>query len=143
MCVTLRIAYIASSDRVISSSTIHASSPKASASTHDDADNVRGSLKSQILEVSTFPRRSATKVLQKWVDLGHKASIYDLRHIYKQLLKYHRYKHALEVFFFFCFICYSLFSYLYSAVSSYQSVICINLHVYYIAYSDFYCNLLV
>ncbi|KVH87901.1 pentatricopeptide repeat-containing protein At5g27460 [Cynara cardunculus var. scolymus] len=44
-----------------------------------------------------YPRRSATNVLQNWVSEGRKVSIYDLRHISKQLVRHGRYKHALEV----------------------------------------------
>ncbi|KAA8528328.1 hypothetical protein F0562_035683 [Nyssa sinensis] len=54
-------------------------------------------LKSRILRL-IFPRRSASTVLQNWVDEGHKASISELRRISKQLMKRRRYKHALEIF---------------------------------------------
>ncbi|KAK1554892.1 hypothetical protein Q3G72_018784 [Acer saccharum] len=44
-----------------------------------------------------FPRRSATAVIQNWVDSGHKASSSELRFISRTLLKSKRYKHALEI----------------------------------------------
>lgn len=44
-----------------------------------------------------FPRRSATMELQKWVDEGNRVSGSELRRISKQLVKFKRYKHALEV----------------------------------------------
>lgn len=47
-----------------------------------------------------FPRRSATMVLQKWVDEGNRVSGSELRGISKQLVKFKRYKHALEVYVF-------------------------------------------
>lgn len=52
-----------------------------------------------------FPRRSATMVLQKWVDEGNRVSGSELRRISKQLVKFKRYKHALEVFVW-CFYCF-------------------------------------
>ncbi|GMP45812.1 hypothetical protein CsSME_00014195 [Camellia sinensis var. sinensis] len=53
-------------------------------------------LKNRVLGL-VFPRRSATIVLQNWVDEGHKVSIFELRRISTQLMKFQRYKHALEV----------------------------------------------
>ncbi|KAL4559002.1 hypothetical protein LXL04_031132 [Taraxacum kok-saghyz] len=53
-------------------------------------------LKSKLL-FFTYPRRSATSVLQKWVSEGRKVSIYDLRDISRQLVRRGRYKHALQV----------------------------------------------
>ncbi|KAK4851541.1 hypothetical protein QYF36_016135 [Acer negundo] len=44
-----------------------------------------------------FPRRSATAVIQNWVDSGHKASVSELRFISRTLLKSKRYKHAFEI----------------------------------------------
>ncbi|KAF5954638.1 hypothetical protein HYC85_007494 [Camellia sinensis] len=54
-------------------------------------------LKNRVLGL-VFPRRSATIVLQNWVDEGHKVSIFELRRISTQLMKFQRYKHALEIF---------------------------------------------
>ncbi|KAM7261294.1 hypothetical protein ACFE04_008661 [Oxalis oulophora] len=54
-----------------------------------------GDLKSQILGLK-FARRSATTVIQNWVDEGHKVSG-KLRYLATQLTKSKRYKHALEI----------------------------------------------
>ncbi|XP_057469589.1 pentatricopeptide repeat-containing protein At5g27460 [Actinidia eriantha] len=43
-------------------------------------------------------RRSATAVLENWVGEGHRVSISELRHIATHLVKFRRYKHALEIF---------------------------------------------
>ncbi|GAB4853234.1 hypothetical protein Ancab_017423 [Ancistrocladus abbreviatus] len=53
-------------------------------------------LKSRIFRLR-LPKKSATNVLQNWVNEGNRISISDLRHISKELRKSHRYKHALEV----------------------------------------------
>ncbi|MCD7468182.1 hypothetical protein HAX54_006144 [Datura stramonium] len=53
-------------------------------------------LKSRIFSLR-LPKRSATNVLQRWVDEGRQVSISDLRHISKELWKSRRFKHALEV----------------------------------------------
>lgn len=53
-------------------------------------------LQSRIFELK-FSRRSATTVLQNWVDERYKVTVFDLRRISKQLVKSHRYKHALEI----------------------------------------------
>lgn len=53
-------------------------------------------LKSRILRLR-LPKRSATNVIEKWINEGHRITSYDLRHISKELRKSHRYKHALEV----------------------------------------------
>lgn len=58
-------------------------------------------LKNRILKL-VLPRRSATTVLQNWVDEGRRVSLPELRRISKVLLKRQRFKHALEVFF--CYI---------------------------------------
>ncbi|KAF7139927.1 hypothetical protein RHSIM_Rhsim06G0075400 [Rhododendron simsii] len=52
-------------------------------------------LRSRILGL-VFPRRSATALLQDWVDDGHKVSVLELRRISTGLMKLRRYKHALE-----------------------------------------------
>ncbi|KAM7518529.1 hypothetical protein LguiB_017491 [Lonicera macranthoides] len=56
------------------------------------ADDLRARLLKLI-----FPRRSATTVLQSWVDEGRKVSVLELRRISKKLMNYRRYKHALEM----------------------------------------------
>ncbi|XP_023750691.1 pentatricopeptide repeat-containing protein At5g09450, mitochondrial [Lactuca sativa] len=53
-------------------------------------------LKSRILRLR-LPKRSATNVIEKWINEGHRITSYDLRHISKELRKSHRYKHALEL----------------------------------------------
>ncbi|CAK9149018.1 unnamed protein product [Ilex paraguariensis] len=53
-------------------------------------------LKNRLLR-PIFPRRSATIVLQNWVDEGRKVSISELRGLAKQLMKRRRYKHAFEI----------------------------------------------
>ncbi|KAJ0024568.1 hypothetical protein Pint_08414 [Pistacia integerrima] len=55
-----------------------------------------GELESNILSLK-FPWRSATTVIQNWVDSGHGITISELRFIYRKLLKFKRYKHALEI----------------------------------------------
>lgn len=70
---------------------------KESAPSSKELNDDNGDLKSQVIRVSAFPRRSSTKVLQNWVNSGHRVSIDDLRHISRQLLRRRRHKHALEV----------------------------------------------
>lgn len=43
------------------------------------------------------PKRSATRVIQRWVDEGRCIAASDLRHISRDLRKSGRYKHALEI----------------------------------------------
>eukprot|EP01018_Ginkgo_biloba_P028975 Gb_03507 [translate_table: standard] len=44
-----------------------------------------------------FPKRSAVPVLQKWVNEGRELKKWELDRILRNLRKYHRYKHALEI----------------------------------------------
>lgn len=53
-------------------------------------------LKSRIFRLR-LPKRSATNVLEKWINEGHQITINDLRCISKELRKSQRYKHALEL----------------------------------------------
>ncbi|XP_024960713.1 pentatricopeptide repeat-containing protein At5g09450, mitochondrial [Cynara cardunculus var. scolymus] len=53
-------------------------------------------LKSRIFRLR-LPKRSATNVIEKWINEGHQITIYDLRRISKELRKSRRYKHALEL----------------------------------------------
>lgn len=53
-------------------------------------------LRSRIFRVR-LPKRSATNVLQKWVNEGHDITVSELRNISRDLSRSHRYKHALEV----------------------------------------------
>ncbi|GMH16398.1 hypothetical protein Nepgr_018239 [Nepenthes gracilis] len=53
-------------------------------------------LKSRIFRLR-LPKRSATNVIQKWVDEGNQIAVSELRHISRELRKLHRYKHALEI----------------------------------------------
>ncbi|KAK9930347.1 hypothetical protein M0R45_027386 [Rubus argutus] len=53
-------------------------------------------LKSEILRLKN-PGRSATAVIQDWVDQGHKVSVPELRRISIQLLKSKRFNHALQI----------------------------------------------
>ena len=53
-------------------------------------------LKTMILRLK-YPKRSATIVLQNWVDQGYKLSFSELRRIASQLFELKRYNHALEV----------------------------------------------
>ncbi|KAI3685244.1 hypothetical protein L6452_34482 [Arctium lappa] len=76
--------------RGISSNTLSAIPSQPS----KDSNNI--DLVTQLLFLK-HPRRSATSVLQNWDSKGQKVSIYDLRHISKQLVRRGRYKHALEV----------------------------------------------
>ncbi|XP_027148137.1 pentatricopeptide repeat-containing protein At5g27460 [Coffea eugenioides] len=57
-----------------------------------------GCLKTRILKL-VYPRRSATAVLQNWVEEGRgRVSVSELRCISRLLLKRQRFKHALEIF---------------------------------------------
>ncbi|XP_073309459.1 pentatricopeptide repeat-containing protein At5g09450, mitochondrial-like [Primulina huaijiensis] len=53
-------------------------------------------LRSRIFRVR-LPKRSATYVLQKWVNEGGEITVSELRNISRDLNRSHRYKHALEV----------------------------------------------
>ncbi|XP_008219370.1 PREDICTED: pentatricopeptide repeat-containing protein At5g27460 [Prunus mume] len=53
-------------------------------------------LKSKIFGLKN-PGRSATTVIQKWVDRGNKVSVLELRRISIQLLKSKRFDHALQI----------------------------------------------
>lgn len=53
-------------------------------------------LKSRIFRLR-LPKRSATTVLEKWVGEGNTINISELRNITKELRRFHRYKHALEI----------------------------------------------
>ncbi|KAI3961328.1 hypothetical protein MKX01_007042 [Papaver californicum] len=44
-----------------------------------------------------FPKRSATTAIQKWVNEGNQVTLPELRQLAKDLNKYHRFKHALEI----------------------------------------------
>ncbi|GAV66793.1 PPR domain-containing protein [Cephalotus follicularis] len=56
----------------------------------------KGDLKREILRLR-YPRRSATAVIQNWVNEGHKITVPELRYISSQLVKTKRFKHALEI----------------------------------------------
>nr|XP_043627957.1 pentatricopeptide repeat-containing protein At5g09450, mitochondrial isoform X1 [Erigeron canadensis]XP_043627958.1 pentatricopeptide repeat-containing protein At5g09450, mitochondrial isoform X1 [Erigeron canadensis]XP_043627960.1 pentatricopeptide repeat-containing protein At5g09450, mitochondrial isoform X1 [Erigeron canadensis] len=63
----------------------------------DDPDYSGGSdLRSRIFRLR-LPKRSATNVIEKWVNEGNQITIHDLRQISKELRKEHRFKHALEL----------------------------------------------
>nr|GMC87738.1 pentatricopeptide repeat-containing protein At5g09450, mitochondrial [Ipomoea batatas] len=53
-------------------------------------------LKARIFRLR-LPKRSATHVVQRWVDEGRRITAADLRHISKELRMSRRYKHALEI----------------------------------------------
>ncbi|KAL8195201.1 hypothetical protein R6Q57_025604 [Mikania cordata] len=53
-------------------------------------------LKSRIFRLR-LPKRSATNVIEKWINEGNQITIHDLRRISKELRKSHRFKHALEL----------------------------------------------
>lgn len=53
-------------------------------------------LKSRIFRLR-LPKRSATNIIQKWVDEGNSVTLSQLRHISTELRKSRRYKHALEI----------------------------------------------
>nr|GEV47113.1 hypothetical protein [Tanacetum cinerariifolium] len=53
-------------------------------------------LKSRIFRLR-LPKRSATNVIEKWVNEGREVKVEDLRGIGKELRRSRRYKHALEV----------------------------------------------
>ncbi|XP_047336823.1 pentatricopeptide repeat-containing protein At5g09450, mitochondrial [Impatiens glandulifera] len=61
------------------------------------AENIENDdLKSQIIRLR-LPKRSATTVLEKWVSQGKQLTGSDLRDISRELRKFQRYKHALEI----------------------------------------------
>ncbi|KAL9446883.1 hypothetical protein AB3S75_014537 [Citrus x aurantiifolia] len=43
------------------------------------------------------PRRSAATLIENWVNSGHRVNVSELRSISRRLLKFKRYKHALEI----------------------------------------------
>ncbi|XP_076938724.1 pentatricopeptide repeat-containing protein At5g09450, mitochondrial-like [Bidens hawaiensis] len=53
-------------------------------------------LKSRIFRLR-LPKRSATNVIDKWINEGRQVSVHDLRRISKDLRKSNRFKHALEL----------------------------------------------
>ncbi|KAK9666661.1 hypothetical protein RND81_14G201600 [Saponaria officinalis] len=53
-------------------------------------------LKSRILRIR-LPKRSATNVIQRWIDEGNSVTLPQLRQIFRQLRHSRRYKHALEI----------------------------------------------
>jgi hypothetical protein len=53
-------------------------------------------LRSRIFRLR-LPKRSATNILDRWVGEGNQITISELRQISKELRKFQRYKHALEV----------------------------------------------
>ncbi|KAK8568330.1 hypothetical protein V6N13_106253 [Hibiscus sabdariffa] len=59
-------------------------------------DSETDDLKSRIFRLR-LPKRSATTVIEKWVGEGNRVSISDLRQISKDLRKFQRFKHALEI----------------------------------------------
>ncbi|WCJ18818.1 Pentatricopeptide repeat-containing protein At5g09450 mitochondrial [Euphorbia peplus] len=44
-----------------------------------------------------LPKRSATNIIQKWINEGNSVTAAELRNISKELRKYQRFKHALEI----------------------------------------------
>ncbi|KAL9231908.1 hypothetical protein vseg_007069 [Gypsophila vaccaria] len=79
------------------SSTPDAATPE----TEDENDDVvsetrEDDLKSRILRIR-LPKRSATNIIQKWIDEGNSVTLPQLRHIFRQLRHSRRYKHALEI----------------------------------------------
>ncbi|KAK9270248.1 hypothetical protein L1049_025825 [Liquidambar formosana] len=61
-----------------------------------DESSITHDLTSRMFRLK-FSRRSATTVLQNWVDEGHKVKVSEFRRISRQLMKSQRYKHALEI----------------------------------------------
>lgn len=57
---------------------------------------VSDDLRSRIFRLR-LPKRSATNILQKWVNEGNSVTLSQLRQISRDLRKSHRYKHALEI----------------------------------------------
>ncbi|XP_010690204.2 pentatricopeptide repeat-containing protein At5g09450, mitochondrial [Beta vulgaris subsp. vulgaris] len=62
----------------------------------DSSPQFPDDLKSRIFRLR-LPKRSATNIIQKWVNEGNSVTLPELRHISKELRKSHRYKHALEI----------------------------------------------
>ncbi|XP_073146453.1 pentatricopeptide repeat-containing protein At5g09450, mitochondrial-like [Henckelia pumila] len=62
----------------------------------EEEDEEKDDLRSRIFRVR-LPKRSATNVLQKWVNEGRDVTVSELRNISRDLSRSHRYKHALEV----------------------------------------------
>ncbi|KAL2936786.1 hypothetical protein RDABS01_020235 [Bienertia sinuspersici] len=62
----------------------------------DCSPQIPDDLKSRIFRLR-LPKRSATNIIQKWVNEGNSVTLPELRHISRELRKSHRYKHALEI----------------------------------------------
>ncbi|CAO2815796.1 unnamed protein product [Amaranthus hypochondriacus] len=62
----------------------------------DFSPQIPDDLKSRIFRLR-LPKRSATNIIQKWVNEGNSVTLSELRQIYRDLRKSHRYKHALEI----------------------------------------------
>ncbi|KAK6940212.1 Pentatricopeptide repeat [Dillenia turbinata] len=63
----------------------------------DIVHNPKDNIERRILRLNS-PNTTATAVLQNWIDEGHNFMISDLRRITSKLIKFQRYKHALELF---------------------------------------------
>ncbi|KDP40947.1 hypothetical protein JCGZ_24946 [Jatropha curcas] len=59
-------------------------------------DNKEDDLRSRIFRLR-LPKRSATNIIQKWVNEGNTVALSELRSISKELSKSQRFKHALEI----------------------------------------------
>ncbi|KAI3805083.1 hypothetical protein L1987_27125 [Smallanthus sonchifolius] len=62
----------------------------------EESDGGGDDLKSRIFRLR-LPKRSATNVIEKWINEGNRITIHDLRKISKELRRSHRFKHALEL----------------------------------------------
>ncbi|CAH9080327.1 unnamed protein product [Cuscuta europaea] len=87
------LARVAGSWRNISSKPLQAKEMVASRVRRRDTDH---ELRSLIFN-SACQRRSATIVLHKWMNEGHKISAFQLRCVYRQLIKRRRFGAAVEV----------------------------------------------
>ncbi|GKD98030.1 hypothetical protein Tco_1381927, partial [Tanacetum coccineum] len=63
--------------------------------TEEESGGDSDDLKSRIFRLR-LPKRSATNVIEKWVNEGREVKVEDLRGIGKELRRSRRYKHALE-----------------------------------------------
>ncbi|XP_065872397.1 pentatricopeptide repeat-containing protein At5g09450, mitochondrial [Euphorbia lathyris] len=61
-----------------------------------EEDSNEDDLRSRIFRLR-LPKRSATNIIQKWVNEGNTVTASELRNISKELRKYQRFKHALEI----------------------------------------------
>ncbi|KAJ9159169.1 hypothetical protein P3X46_024694 [Hevea brasiliensis] len=78
--------------RFLSSGALNSEAVEEESNSKENEDHLR----SRILRLR-LPKRSATNIIQKWVNEGNIVTACELRSISKELRKSQRYKHALEI----------------------------------------------